>query len=163
MYAWSRVPKAGLEPGTIRSTVHCLIHYSTKESTSNLLKKLKVCNCKGDKSIPPHALVQLLRSYQLGLSQAFLHGPQICLWGFFTFLVDLAHGAPSPLQTSVARTVHSADAAHTVEHDFVINSILCGCQRCLVQLHWHTPPIAEILCVQNGRAIVVCGFLIKYF
>ena len=27
-------------------------------------------------------------------------------------------------------------AAHTVEHDFVINSILCGCQRCLVQLHW---------------------------
>ena len=25
----------------------------------------------------------------------------------------------------------------------------------------HTPPIAEILCVKNGRAIVVCGFLIK--
>ena len=77
--------------------------------------------------------------------------------GFFTFWAILAHSA--------ARTVHSAaaDAAHTVEHDFVINSILCGCQRCLVQLHWHTPPIAEILCVQNGRAIVVCGFLVKYF
>ena len=30
----------------------------------------------------------------------------------------------------------AADAVHTVEHDFVINSILCGCQRCLVQLHW---------------------------
>ena len=27
----------------------------------------------------------------------------------------------------------------------------------------YTPPIAEILCVQNGRAIVVCGFLIKLF
>ena len=25
----------------------------------------------------------------------------------------------------------------------------------------HTPPIAEILCVKNGRAIVVCGFLMK--
>ena len=25
-----------------------------------------------------------------------------------------------------------------------------------------TPPIAEILCVKNVRAIVVCGFLIKY-
>ena len=25
----------------------------------------------------------------------------------------------------------------------------------------YTPPIAEILCVKNGRAIVVCGFLIK--
>ena len=24
-------------------------------------------------------------------------------------------------------------------------------------LHTHTPPIAEILCVKNGRAIVVCG------
>ena len=50
--------------------------------------------------------------------------------GFFTFWAILAHSA--------ARTVHSAaaDAAHTVEHDFVINSILCGCQRCLVQLHW---------------------------
>ena len=24
-----------------------------------------------------------------------------------------------------------------------------------------TPPIAEILCVKNGRAIVVCGFLLK--
>ena len=23
------------------------------------------------------------------------------------------------------------------------------------------PPIAEILCVKNGRAIVVCGFLMK--
>ena len=25
-----------------------------------------------------------------------------------------------------------------------------------------TPPIAEILCVKNGRAIVVCGFLKIY-
>ena len=25
-----------------------------------------------------------------------------------------------------------------------------------------TPPIAEILCVKNGRAIEVCGFLMKY-
>ena len=25
-----------------------------------------------------------------------------------------------------------------------------------------TPPIAEILCVKNGRAIVVCGFLMKW-
>ena len=25
----------------------------------------------------------------------------------------------------------------------------------------NTPPIAEILCVKNGRAIVVCGFLMK--
>ena len=25
----------------------------------------------------------------------------------------------------------------------------------------HTTPIAEILCVKNGRAIVVCGFLMK--
>ena len=25
----------------------------------------------------------------------------------------------------------------------------------------HTPPIAEILFVKNGRAIVVCGFLMK--
>ena len=25
-----------------------------------------------------------------------------------------------------------------------------------------TPPISEILCVKNVRAIVVCGFLIKY-
>ena len=24
-----------------------------------------------------------------------------------------------------------------------------------------TPPIAEILCVKNGRAIVVCGFFIR--
>ena len=24
-----------------------------------------------------------------------------------------------------------------------------------------TPPIAEILCVKNGRVIVVCGFLMK--
>ena len=24
-----------------------------------------------------------------------------------------------------------------------------------------TPPIAEILCVKNGRSIVVCGFLMK--
>ena len=24
-----------------------------------------------------------------------------------------------------------------------------------------TPPIAEILCVKNGREIVVCGFLMK--
>ena len=24
-----------------------------------------------------------------------------------------------------------------------------------------TPPTAEILCVKNGRAIVVCGFLMK--
>ena len=51
------MPKAGLEPGTIRSTVHCLIHYATKEDTLILMKKLKVYNCKGDKSIPPHALV----------------------------------------------------------------------------------------------------------
>ena len=51
------MPEAGLEPGTIRSTVHCLIHYATKEDTLNLMKKLKVYNCKGDKSIPPHALV----------------------------------------------------------------------------------------------------------
>ena len=26
------------------------------------------------------------------LKSSFLHGPHICLWGFFTFLVDLAHG-----------------------------------------------------------------------
>ena len=26
----------------------------------------------------------------------------------------------------------------------------------------HTPPIAEILCVKNGRAIMVCGFLMKF-
>ena len=26
-----------------------------------------------------------------------------------------------------------------------------------------TPPIAEILCVKNARAIVVCGFLMKLF
>ena len=51
------MPEAGLEPGTIRSTVHCLIHYATKEDTFNLMKELKVYNCKGDKSIPPHALV----------------------------------------------------------------------------------------------------------
>ena len=25
----------------------------------------------------------------------------------------------------------------------------------------NTPPTAEILCVKNGRAIVVCGFLMK--
>ena len=25
----------------------------------------------------------------------------------------------------------------------------------------NTPPVAEILCVKNGRAIVVCGFLMK--
>ena len=25
----------------------------------------------------------------------------------------------------------------------------------------YTPPVAEILCVKNGRAIVVCGFLMK--
>ena len=25
----------------------------------------------------------------------------------------------------------------------------------------YTPPKAEILCVKNGRAIVVCGFLMK--
>ena len=25
----------------------------------------------------------------------------------------------------------------------------------------HTPPVAEIFCVKNGRAIVVCGFLVK--
>ena len=25
----------------------------------------------------------------------------------------------------------------------------------------YTPPIAELLCVKNGRAIVVCGFLMK--
>ena len=30
------------------------------------------------------------------LNQAFLHGPQIWLRGFFTFLVALAHGAPPP-------------------------------------------------------------------
>ena len=39
-------------------------------------------------------------------------------------------------------------------------------QRCIsflsaMSLH-STPPIAEILCVKNGRAIVVCGFLIKW-
>ena len=56
------MPEAGLKPGTIRSNVHCLIHYATKEDTLNLMKKLKVYNCKGDKSIPPHAL----RSCQLG-------------------------------------------------------------------------------------------------
>ena len=26
-------------------------------------------------------------------------------------------------------------------------------------LTYYTPPIAEVLCVKNGRAIVVCGFL----
>ena len=51
------MPEAGLEPGTIRSNVHCLFHYATKEDTFNLMKELKVYNCKGDKSIPPHALV----------------------------------------------------------------------------------------------------------
>ena len=25
----------------------------------------------------------------------------------------------------------------------------------------YTPPVAEISCVKNGRAIVVCGFLMK--
>jgi hypothetical protein len=30
---------------------------SAKEDTLNLMKKLKVYNCKGDKSIPPHVLV----------------------------------------------------------------------------------------------------------
>ena len=51
------MPQAGLEPGTTRSTVHCLIRYATKEDTLKLMKKLKLYNCKGDKSIPPHALV----------------------------------------------------------------------------------------------------------
>ena len=51
------MPEAGLEPGTIRSTVHSLNHYATKEDTFKLMKELKVYNCKGDKSIPPHALV----------------------------------------------------------------------------------------------------------
>ena len=51
------MPEAGLEPGTIRSIVHCHIHYATKEDTFNLMKELKVYNLKGDKSIPPHALV----------------------------------------------------------------------------------------------------------
>ena len=49
--------EAELEPGTIRSTVHCLILYATKKDTLYWVKKLKVYNCKGDKSIPPHALV----------------------------------------------------------------------------------------------------------
>ena len=47
--------EAGLEPGTLRSTVHCLIRYATKEDTLILMNKLKMYNCKGDKSIPPHA------------------------------------------------------------------------------------------------------------
>ena len=51
------MPQAGLEPATTRSTVQCLIHYATKEDTSDKIKKLKLYNCKGDKSIPPHALV----------------------------------------------------------------------------------------------------------
>ena len=49
--------EAGLEPVTIRSTVHYLIHYATKEDMLNEMKKMKVYNSKGDKSIPPHALV----------------------------------------------------------------------------------------------------------
>ena len=32
---------------------------------------------------------------------------------------------------------------------------------CLPRLSACTPPIAEILRVKNGRAIVVCGFLMK--
>ena len=28
---------------------------------------------------------------------------------------------------------------------------------------YYTPSIAEILCVKNVRAFVVCGFLMKYF
>ena len=39
------------------------------------------------------------------LNQAFLHSPHICLWGFFTFLVDLAHGAPSKKRLATVRTV----------------------------------------------------------
>ena len=30
-----------------------------------------------------------------------------------------------------------------------------------LESRYSTPPIAEVLCVKNGRAIVVCGFLMK--
>jgi hypothetical protein len=45
------MPQAWHEPGTTRSTVHCLIHYAAKEDTLNFMKKLKVYDCKGDKSM----------------------------------------------------------------------------------------------------------------
>ena len=34
-------------------------------------------------------------------------------------------------------------------------------QKSLLKYYILTPPIAEILCVKNARAIVVCGFLMK--
>ena len=35
------MPEAGLEPGTIRSTVHCLIHYATKGKDVQLDEKVE--------------------------------------------------------------------------------------------------------------------------
>ena len=49
------------------------------------------------------------------LNQAFLHCPHICLWGFFTFLVDLAHGAAKQQSATlkVHRSVVTTDAFRT--------------------------------------------------
>ena len=65
--------EAGLEPVIVRSTVHCLIHYATKEDMLTLMKKLKVNNCKGDKSIPPFALVWPRRPFCQVMQPAFLY------------------------------------------------------------------------------------------
>ena len=51
-------PETGIELGTYKSTVHyCPLPYSLLHGvgTSKLKKKLKGYNCKGDKSVPPHA------------------------------------------------------------------------------------------------------------
>ena len=62
------------------------------------------------------------------------------------------------------------------EHSILFISLLGGLEKnyvskthCILiefyKNNWvcysYTPPIAEILCVKNGRAIMVCGFLIK--
>ena len=44
---------------------------------------------------------------------------------------------------------------------FCPSSTVISTYKVLILLYY-TSPIAEILCVKNGRAIVVCGFLMKW-
>ena len=75
--------------------------------------------------------------------------------GNHEWVVVLVSSLYRQLQTSWRWTLTTAAAAdrHPELHKQSIERV----GHCLL----YTPPVSEVLCAKNGRAIVVCGFLMK--
>ena len=106
-------------------------------------------------------MAQYLPSNKGGLKLfLFFLRPNICLWTKKWLVFQISK--------------HNIRLKRILQQQLMFNSVQCSCalvktffkygtrQKVLIKQKQLTPTIAEILWVENVRAIVVCGFLMKW-